>query len=431
MRSHLAKLVALVCVLAAGALGATPASAAPFVNGIFPLGSEVGTNNKIVAGPDGNVWLTVEDGIKDVAMVTPAGQVQEFELDGVANAQGIAPGPGNTLWVPWTNKVTVFLPGNPEGTDQTFTINTINNDGQIVAGPDGFMWVASNESVVRFNPANPEGDNQSFAVAGLKPKDIDVAGSLIVIADSDGEKSRIVTFTTAGVQQDFPIASGSQGVAGAASGQIAYSAPLANPEQVGLIAPPNPALPIPVPGDPFGVALGPDGAFWVAQFAEAGLTRFTSTGQTSFLGGLPDESARQITAGPGDTLWVTLTKMGEPGVARISGVSPEVVSPPPPPVPAAAPQTKIKKGPKKVVKTRRERAKVKFRFSSTTAGVTFQCALTRKKGARFAILKFRSCKSPKVYRLRPGRYRFQVRAVNGGVPDPTPAVRKFRVIRIR
>ena len=432
MRSHATKLAAVLAAMAVLLLGAASAGAAPFVDGTFPLGSEVGTNNKIVAGPDGNVWLTVEGGTKDVARVTPAGQVTEFELDGVEGAQGIAPGPEGNLWVPTINQVTRFSPADPENTDKTFTIATIANDGQIVAGPDGFMWVASNENVDRFNPADPEGQKQNFAVAGLKPKDIDVAGSLVAIADSDAEKSRIVTFPAGGTQTDFPIAGGSQGVAGGPAGQIAYSAPLADPEQVGLITLPGPAQPIPVPGDPFGVVFGPDGAYWVVQFAQGGLTRFTTTGATSFLGGLPVESARQIAAGPGNTLWVTLTKNEAkgvvPSVARISGVDPEIVKPPPP---AAVPQTKIDKGPKRVVKTRKRKARVKFRFSSTTPGVGFQCALTKLKGKKTRPAIFKGCRSPKSYRLRPGRYRFQVRAVNAGVPDPTPAVRKFKIKRIR
>jgi streptogramin lyase len=433
MRSHATKLVVVLGVLTTFLLSTTAASAAPFLNGIFPLGSEVGTNNKIVAGPDGNVWLTIEGGAKDVARVTPAGQIQEFELDGVEGAQGIAPGPDGNLWVPTINKVTKFSPANPEGTDQSFTITAIANDGQIVAGPDGFMWVASNDNLDRFNPGNPEGDKQNFPVAGLKPKDIDVAGSLIVVADGDAEKSRIVTFTTAGTQIDFPIASSSQGVAGAPGGQIAYSAPLAEPEQVGLITPPNPASPIPVPGDPFGVAFGADEAFWVVQFAQGGLTRFTP-GQASFLGGLPIESARQIAAGPGNTLWVTLTKNEAkgvvPSVARISGV--EKAATIPPPSSTVAPQTKIDKGPKKVIKTRKKKAKVKFRFSSSAAGAAFQCWLMRvSKKAQLAILKYKTCKSPKIYRLRPGKYKFRVRAVIGGTPDLTPAVRNFRIVRIR
>jgi virginiamycin B lyase len=434
MRSHATKLVVVLGVLATFLLSTTAASAAPFVNGIFPLGSEVGTNNKIVAGSDGNVWLTIEGGTDDVARVTPAGQVTKFDIEGIESAIGIASGPDGNLWVTEIEKAARFAPADPVNTDKSFTVAGIGAESQIVAGPDGLMWVASGNSVVRFGTADPTGTVQPVAVSGeLAPKDIDVAGSLIVIADNSAG-NRVVTFTAGGVQKDFPIASGSQGVAGAPSGQIAYAAPQAEPEQVGLIAPPNPALPIPVPGDPFGVAFAADEAFWVVQFAQGGLTRFTPAGQASFLGGLPIDSARQIAAGPGNTLWVTLTKNEAkgvvPSVARISGVEKEVVPPPPPP--KSSPQTKIDKGPKKVVKTRKKRAKVKFRFSSPTAGVTFECWLMRvSKKAQLAILKYKTCKSPKIYRLRPGKYKFRVRAVNGGAPDLTPAVRNFRIVRIR
>jgi len=57
MGSHATKLVALFCVLA-GLLVPAPALAAPAVNGVFPLNS-LEINNKIVAGPDGNMWVTL------------------------------------------------------------------------------------------------------------------------------------------------------------------------------------------------------------------------------------------------------------------------------------------------------------------------------------------------------------------------------------
>lgn len=54
------------------ALGASPASAAPAVDGEFAV-SGVGTDNTIVKGPDGNVWVTLESGdpAKDWARITP------------------------------------------------------------------------------------------------------------------------------------------------------------------------------------------------------------------------------------------------------------------------------------------------------------------------------------------------------------------------
>src|SRR6185295_19611508 len=96
-----------------------------------------------------------------------------------------------------------------------------------------------------------------------------------------------------------------------------------------------------------------------------------------------------------------------------------------------APDTKIGKGPKKVVKTKGKRAKVTFRFSSSTAGATFECALVtvkKGKGKKTPKPKFKGCKSPKKLSLKPGKYRFSVRAVLAGVADPSPATKAFKVV---
>jgi virginiamycin B lyase len=432
MGKHAAKLVAVLCGLACLLVPAS-AAAAPAIEGTFPLGSEVETNDKIVAGPDGNVWLTVQSATKDVARVTPAGQIEEFDIDGIETASGIAVGPDGNLWTTDVEEAVRFAPGDPEGTDKSFTVAGIGAGAQIAGGPDGLLWVASNNQLVRFNPVDPTGSVNAVTVDGeISPKDIDVAGALVVIADA-GAGNRIVTFSTDGTQKDFAIDGGSQGVAGAPSGQIAFSAPGASPEKSGLISPPNPAQSFELLGDPFGVAFGNDGAFWIVQFLAGQLVRVSTSGEVSFLPGLPLESARQIAAGPNGTLWVTLQKNEAKGVVasvvKVSGVEPPPNTNPPPPPPA--PQTKIGKGPKKVVKTRKKKAKVKFTFSSPTAGVGFQCSLTKLKGKKTKAAAFKGCKSPKRYKLVPGRYRFQVRAVDGAVPDPTPALRKFKIVRIK
>lgn len=408
------------------------ASAAPAVNGVFPLNT-LTINNKIVAGPDGNMWVTLGSPAgKDVARITPDGQVQEFDVDGVEHdAEGIAPGPDGNLWVPTTNKVTRFNPGDPEGSDKAFTMVMINANGQIVAGPNGNMWVASNNSLVQFSPGDPEGTQTGTLFEGsLSPKDIDVAGSLLAVADFN--EKRVATFTTDGKQVNFGLKGSPQGVAGGPNGQIAFSQQSEMPEEVGRIDPPNQAVGHEIDGDPFGVALGPDGAYWIARSAAGEVIRMTTDGQVTTLGGFPDKYfPRQVAGGPGGTVWVTIEKPGEgiAAVARVTGVEGSATNPPPPP--PVAPQTKIKKGPKKVVKTKRKKAKVKFAFSSPTAGVTFQCSLTKLKGKKTKVAPFKGCKSPKRYKLVPGRYRFQVRAVNGGVPDSTPALRKFEIVRVK
>jgi streptogramin lyase len=455
MRSLVPKLLTLSIVALLACACAASASAAPAVTGNFPLGSEIETNNKIVAGPDGNVWFTLPG--KKIGDITPAGIVREFELAKIENTIGIASGPEGRMWVVSTGKVLSFLPSNPEGTEQLFESALINAEPNIVLGPEGLFWVASNNKVAKFSPADFKGTIAEVPVKGeLSPKDIDVAGSLIVISDNNAnlvtELGRIVTFTSAGTQRDIAIPGTSQGLSGAPDGQIAYSAAGAKPEQSGLITPPAPASAFELVGDPFGVAYGSDQAFWIVQFAKGGLTRLSSTGATTFVGGIPIETARQVAAGPDNTLWVTVLKnelkgQPTPAIARVSGLEPPVTTTttttnlpaggttttPPAPKPPV-PNTVFAKGTKKVFTSSSAKATVAFKFSSTVAGATFQCSLNKtpapqkgkKKKAPTAL--FAGCASPKVLHLVPGKYRFAVRSVAGGVTDASPAETAFTVV---
>ena len=89
------------------------------------------------------------------------------------------------------------------------------------------------------------------------------------------------------------------------------------------------------------------------------------------------------------------------------------------PTPASPPDTILGSHPKKTVKTKKKKAKVKFSFSSDVAGATFQCKLD--KGA------FAPCTSPKTYKVKPGRHTFSVEAVAPGGTDATPATFSFKV----
>ncbi len=82
-----------------------------------------------------------------------------------------------------------------------------------------------------------------------------------------------------------------------------------------------------------------------------------------------------------------------------------------------APNGRIGKHPKKRTKKRHAR----FTFTSNQPGSHFECKLDKRR--------FRPCKSPFVRRLRPGRHTFRLRAISGaGVPDPTPAVFRWRIL---
>jgi len=94
-------------------------------------------------------------------------------------------------------------------------------------------------------------------------------------------------------------------------------------------------------------------------------------------------------------------------------------SPPPPPAPV--PDTRIGIHPGAKVFTKKEKLKVKFSFSSDVAGAGFECKLD--KGP------YKPCRSPKSFKVKPGKHKLSVRAVGPGGTDATPATTKFKVIR--
>jgi hypothetical protein len=94
----------------------------------------------------------------------------------------------------------------------------------------------------------------------------------------------------------------------------------------------------------------------------------------------------------------------------------------------AAPNTRIKSGPRGEI----EKDTVTFKFSSTEQNSSFKCKLEALGGGKAASAKarFRPCTSPKRLRnLDPGEYRFSVRATDeAGNTDASPAKRKFEIV---
>jgi hypothetical protein len=86
--------------------------------------------------------------------------------------------------------------------------------------------------------------------------------------------------------------------------------------------------------------------------------------------------------------------------------------------PPVAPNTILGSHPKKTIKSKKKKVKVKFTFSSDVAGATFECKLD--KGS------FAPCVSPKTYKVKAGKHTFTVEAIGSGGADPTPATFKFK-----
>jgi streptogramin lyase len=423
--------VAFAAFLGALLLAAPAALAVPTLNGQFDL---TGEPNRLALGPDGNIWVTLAGSANnnDVARVRPNGAVTEFDVANLDGSVGITAGPDNRLWVTRPNtKVAAFPPASPAGAEE-FTIADLADPRGITAGPDDNLWAASGEKAIRIPPANPAGFTAFTALPGGGARGIATGGGLLWIADFAGQ--RVVSVTTAGAATNYPVDGGPQEVAGGPGTQIAYSNPGTDPQTVGRISSGGAPQTTNTPNaDPFGVAFGSDGAYWFAQFATNNLGRLTPNGAYATPIAFPVGSGpRYIAAGPNNTLWVGLETAKK--IARITGVDPPPAPPPSPP--DGAPQTTITKAPTGRVTTKRRLAKrVRYAFTSSIGGSTFECSL-RKKGKRNKrekrLARFQRCTSPKIYkRVRIGRYVFGVRATADGITDPTPARRKLRIVRAR
>ncbi len=127
----------------------------------------------------------------------------------------------------------------------------------------------------------------------------------------------------------------------------------------------------------------------------------------------------QITERPGTYYWIVerFDCFAEPDCYVTDGVIRSFTVAPP--LAGTVPNTTFTHHPPR--RTRKRRAR--FAFTSSLPGSSFQCFYTGG---------WSRCGSPQRFRhLKPGRYRFKVRAVAGGKRDPTPASWLFRVLRRR
>jgi streptogramin lyase len=324
-----------IAVLASIVLAA-PAFAAPQVNGVFDMPG-VQTNGQLTAGPDGNIWVALQNA---VARVTPDGAVKEFtqtDFDKLGSPQGGITAADGAVWVSQppngVQSILKITPGDPP-VATSFAVTDIDAGATAMTlGPDGNIWVGVLGKLVKFPTSDPT-QSTVYPFAGLLPKGLAASpdGTIWVTDGSNGGQLLNVKTDGTPVHDPYPTGGSPQFLAAAPSGQITVSLPINDPQQIGQLVPGGSLTTIdrPIPADPFGVAFGGDGAFWVAMFAGNRLDRVTTDGQLTSLTGFPDVSGqgpRQITAGPGNTLWATLDNPSDPAepnskIARITGVEP-------------------------------------------------------------------------------------------------------------
>lgn len=302
------RLALIATALAAAAL-APAASAAPTVTGEFPV---LPMPRYLAQGPDGNIWVAY--GGADVSRVTPSGAVTNFNPPDITTIAGITSANGK-IWTTGPNEIGSFSPSDPNNTDDSFAVNGVTGE-QIVPASDGNLWTSGTNAVLKVPPANPAGATP-VPIPGLNGRDIDSANGLVWIADAGGFVHRV---STGGTVKSFNVGGMVQGVAAGPGTNAAYANPGNNPQQVGRIQG-DVVTKTNKPGDPFGITLATDGAYWTPLFASNPFSvgRFTTGGAITNLSGLSG-GGKQITVGPNNTLWVALEQVNK--VARISGVTP-------------------------------------------------------------------------------------------------------------
>jgi Ca2+-binding RTX toxin-like protein len=171
---------------------------------------------------------------------------------------------------------------------------------------------------------------------------------------------------------------------------------------------------------------------------------FAGAGEDSILANSGDADLA-INCGPdGDSATIDRPQYGDPAPVECENVfeadpndfrtrtllpPPPLPVPPPPPPPVVKPprdrqppRTRLASHPRALLLTVKRWRQVAFRFASSEAASSFRCRLDRTP--------YRSCTSPRIYRVKAGRHTFRVFAIDAaGNRDRTPALFSFRLRR--
>jgi streptogramin lyase len=332
---RLARIVTLAC--AATLLPAT-ASAAPALDGTF---TPTGTPTQIARGPDGNVWfvLTGSSAGKEFGRIAPDGTITEYDTPNNLAAVGIGSGPStpggpsDSIWLTQEQKVVRWNPAAATG--QAFDVATLAGPRDIAAGADGNMWAVAIDRVIRLTPDNAT--KTDFLIGQVGGRGI-ARGSddRMYLADFGNQALQAFTTANPNAPQKIDLGVAPQEVEPGPAGQLAVSLP--NSEMARVTSAGAVEKTTDNASDPFGIAYGNDGAYWIAQFTTQNVARLTPAGELTKPITLPPGSGpRYIAAGANNTLWVTAETSKK--IHRITGVAADEPPPPPPPPPdTTAPQ---------------------------------------------------------------------------------------------
>jgi virginiamycin B lyase len=269
----------LVSALAWG--GGGTASAA-FINE-YPLPTTAASPSGIVAGPDGNLWVT-ETGGNKIAQTTPSGIVTEFSTGITANAGlgGITSGPDGNLWFTEStaNQIGRITPAGVVTEYGGLTANA--GPTQITPGPDGNLWFTE-RTANKIGVISTAGTLLHEYTAAGAPVGItsDTTDNLLWFVEKNG--SQVASITLTGTVHEYPTttaSSGPHGITMGPSGTVWWTEDATN--QIGTMNTNGTGMkeyPTGLTGvNPRGIALGPDGNLWFDAVGQDSVASITPTG---------------------------------------------------------------------------------------------------------------------------------------------------------
>jgi streptogramin lyase len=369
-----------------------------FVSGITPLSDPSG----IAVGSDGALWFTEKAGNR-IGRSTTGGSVSEFPIPTANSApSGIALGPDGSLWFTESGSSQIGRIDPVSHAVTEFPLSGTSPEG-IVAGPDGGVWFTEpgRDRIGRI-PALKRTLSISRVGSGggvvtSAPSGIDCGATCSAQFD-DGSIAALAATPDPG--SHFSGWSGA-GCSGTGACQVTMNGDQAVTATFDSNPPGTHALTVAKSGT--GAVTTADGKIDCGSTcshvyddgASVTLNATPAAGSTfaGWGGACSGTSACNLTMGADHDVSATFIGI---------------------------PNTKITK-----TKVSSKKRTASFEFKATAGTATgFQCELKRKPHTA----TFKKCSSPKAYeQLKPGRYVFQVRAIDAAGEDLTPAKKEFAI----
>jgi RHS repeat-associated protein len=233
----------------------------------------------IAAGPDGNLWSTMQNG-GEIDKITTSGSVSQYAgVSGAAQPRGIVTGADGNLWFTEYGLRKIGKMNTAGSLLAAYEVEASAEDFGVTAGPDGNVWYVSYQSnkVAKITPA---GAYTAYSLpTGSMPYDI-TEGPDKNLWFTDEGTNRIGRITTSGTVTEYALPAGSL---------------------------------------PREIARGPDGNLWYADFGTNKIGKITTGGAITEYSLASGAGPVGIVAGPEEKLWFTEYTAGKIGSITTSG----------------------------------------------------------------------------------------------------------------